>query len=735
MEKNTSPETQEKIKGNVQKITYRNEQNGYTVAVVRVGRENVTVVGSMPTLNVGETAEFSGEYTIHQVFGKQFCAVSFTQTAPKTSAAILKYLSSGAIRGVGQSTAIKIIERFGNKSLEIIENHPEELASINGISHEKAIAISNQYKSQYDLKDIAVLLAPYAVSTDRCVKIYKTFGGDSAKIIKDNPYILLKYDFGFSFETVEKIAYNFGIMADDEKRLMAGIEYILRANLFNGHTCLPVKKIIPVAVKLLESDYYRIESIVDKMTGSFSLSKAVIDGDVYISIPEYYSSEEYIAARVRAAVSRKPCECVDELEIDYVENKLGIKFDQMQRDAIKLAFSENMMILTGGPGTGKTTALNGIIELFERRDASIILSAPTGRAAKRMTELTGRGAKTIHRLLEAEWIENGKTRFARNERNPLPCDVLIVDESSMIDTLLFDALLRSVKISCKIILVGDADQLPSISAGNLLADLVKSGKVPTVALNKVFRQSNESLIVSNAHAIINNQTPELKRTDNDFFFLERNSTTSVLDTVLELCTGRLSTAYGFDPLKDIQVLCPSRKYETGSLNFNNLLQQALNPNAKNGAHLNYKGLYYYKGDKVMQIRNNYDILWEKANGESGYGVYNGDMGYITDINISAGSITVVFDDKKVLYMADNLSEIEPAYAVTVHKSQGSEFECVIVPLMGIPNQLAYKNLLYTAVTRAKKLFVAVGDSKLFLKMCANHKKTLRYTLLKGFLDG
>ena len=733
MVNNTKKSDETRIKGTVNKITYRNDNNGYTVAVVRKGREYVTVVGIMPFLGEGESAEFEGEYTVHATYGSQFSVKSYERKTPETAAAILKYLSSGAIKGVGQSTAIKIVEKFGANSINIIENSPGELATINGISLNKAMAIGAEYKHQFGLKDITLLLAPYSVSPDRCVKIYKALGADCAQKIKDNPYILFKHDLDFGFETVEKMAYDFGIPADDAKRLSAGVEYVLRSNLSNGHTCLPKKKLLPVAARLLESDYYRLEDITGSMVAAFELSSRIIDGEEYLSVPEYYSAEEYIAARINATVENKNLEPVDELEIDHVEGKLGIKFEKRQRDAIRMAFSENIMILTGGPGTGKTTALNGIIELCEQRGYEIILTAPTGRAAKRMTELTGRDAKTIHRLLEAEWVDGGKTRFARNERNPLKADVLIVDEASMLDSLLFESLIRSVKYNCKIVLVGDSDQLPSISAGNVLYDLIHSGKAPNIALKKVFRQSSESRIISNAHAIINDRMPDLSANDGDFFFINRNTASAVLDTVLELCSKRLPEAYGFDPVKDIEVICPSRKFETGSLNNNNLLQQFLNPNVRTGKHLSYKGTYFYKGDKVMQIKNNYDLPWSRPDGETGFGVFNGDVGYISDINVVSGAVTVLFEDRSVNYTSENLSEIELAYAVTVHKSQGSEFDCVVVPVFGVPKPLAYRNLLYTAVTRAKKLFIAVGDRQLFFDMCANNKKTLRYTLLQDFL--
>ena len=460
-----------------------------------------------------------------------------------------------------------------------------------------------------------------------------------------------------------------------------------------------------------------------------------IGNEEFLALPDFYYAEEYIAARL-SAVNRniKTADIIDDLEIDYIENKLGIKFEKLQRDAVKMAFDSGVLVLTGGPGTGKTTTLNAIIRLFEMRDMSIQLAAPTGRAAKRMTELTGREAKTIHRLLEAEWGAGGKQQFCRNERNPLECDVIIVDEASMIDTLLFENLLKALRLSCRIIIVGDANQLPSVSAGNVLNDILLSEKFPAIRLKKVFRQAMESSIIRNAHAIIDEGEIDLSNKGKDFFFIHKNSSYDVCNTVLELCTERLPGAYGFDKMSDIQVLCPSRKMECGSLNLNNLLQSLLNPKTDKSPQFAYKGVYMRKGDKVMQIKNNYDIVWERKNGEIGTGVFNGDVGIIKDIDIRGGIVKVQYEDRLATYLSDDLSELELAYAVTVHKSQGSEFECVVIPLYDVPAKLKYRNLLYTAVTRAKKMLVLVGTEKVFYDMVENDRKTLRYTMLKEFIN-
>lgn len=735
MEEMTSTSTPEQINGVVERITYKNEQNGYTVATVRLGRERITVVGTLPFLSEGEIATFRGSYTVHPTYGKQFAATEFERTAPTNTAQILRYLSSGIIKGVGPSTAAKIVERFGADSLEIIKNKPLSLALIKGISEDKARSISEEYAKTSMVQDIIMLLSPYEISPEKCMTIFNRLGKKATERINSNPYILCSPDIEISFEKAERIAYDIGISADNEQRLAAGVEYILRRNLMNGHTCLPRKKLIVVAVELLESDPDRIEIIIDKMTENMTVFLKRIDDELYIALPEYYSAEEYIAARLSAVKNNIPYDMpIDDLEIDYVENKLGIKFEALQREAIKQAFSGGILILTGGPGTGKTTTLNAIIELFEQRDAAIELAAPTGRAAKRMTELTGRDAKTIHRLLEVEWGENEKQSFFRNERNPLECDVIIVDEASMIDSLLFESLLRALRLSCRIILVGDADQLPSVSAGNVLGDILSNSKFPAIRLKKVFRQARESLIVTNSHAIIDETPPDLSNKGKDFFFMQRQTGADTLNTVLELCCERLPKAYGFDPLTDIQVLCPSRKLDCGTVNINNLLQQCLNPEKRGSPQISYKGVYMRVGDKVMQTKNNYDIMWEKDNGDSGMGVFNGDVGYISSIDLRAGQLTVRFDDRTATYFTDGLGELELAYAVTVHKSQGSEFDCVVIPLSDIPSQLRYRNLLYTAITRAKKMLVLVGNQSIFFEMAANNRKTLRYTLLKDFIN-
>ena len=725
----------EKLSGTIEHITFSNSNNGYTVAVLKLPDDEITVVGTMPFVSVGDFVEVTGKFDNHPVYGPQFKVQSFEKSAPSGAASILNYLSSGAIRGVGPATARNIVERFGDRSLEIIENEPERLAEIRGISDEKAKRISEDYQKQFGIRDVMLFLSPFKVSPERCLKVYQALGPNSCDIIRRNPYVLCGEDIGFAFEKAEEISIAFQLPRDSGERISAGIEYVLRHNLSNGHTCLPKDKAVATASKLLECEEKDVFDICEYMLSSLVLRKMVANDTEYIALPKYYAAEEFIAARLAVLLKYSPPgELMAELEIDFIEQKEGIKYEKLQREAIRMALSKGIMVLTGGPGTGKTTTLNAIIKILSSKGLDISLAAPTGRAAKRMSELTGCEAKTLHRLLEVEWGEGDKQTFARNERNPLKCDVLIVDEMSMVDALLFESLLRAVRLGCRIILVGDGDQLPSVGAGNILSDILANGHIPAIKLNKVFRQAMESLIVSNAHRIISGEQPELSCKTSDFFMVHGKNPISAGDLVVDLCTKRLPEAYGFDPITDIQVLCPSKMLDMGSINLNNMLQYKLNPLKKNTKKVTFKGFELREGDKVMQIKNNYDIMWTSDNGETGTGVFNGDIGILKSIDHRNGILQVRFDDKIATYYNDNIGELELAYAMTIHKSQGSEFECVILPLMDTPSRLLYRNLLYTAVTRAKKLLVIVGSERVISTMVENNRKNLRYTSLKRRLE-
>lgn len=721
----------EKLSGSVERITYTNNSNGYTVAVLKTEDDILTVVGIMPFLSVGDFIEVQGKFDSHPTYGLQFKVDSFEKAQPSDTASILRYLSSGAIRGVGPSTARNIVERFGDKALEIIETEPERLSEIRGISLDKALKIADEYNKQFGVRDVMLFLSPFRVSPEGALKVFNSLGSNATEIIRCNPYVLCSEEIGFSFEKAEEISSYFAIPKDSDCRIAAGIEFVLKHNLSNGHTCLPKDKLIKTASRLLECEPSEIGAVCDEMLGALQL-RLLVDGDIeFVFLPQYFLAEDFVSARLYVMLKfAPPSELLADLEIDIIEQQEHIKYEEMQRAAIKTAISKGIMVLTGGPGTGKTTTLNAIIKILKSKGLSIGLAAPTGRAAKRMSELTGCEAKTIHRLLEVEWNDSDRQVFARNEKNPLPYDVVIIDEMSMVDILLFESLLRAIRLGTRIIMVGDSDQLPSVGAGNVLADIISSNTIPTVSLSKVFRQAMESLIVANAHRIIAGETPELSSKTSDFFMLQNSNGRSAAELVVELCAKRLPEAYGYKPLTDIQVLCPSKMMDLGSVSLNNMLQHRLNSKMGDYGKIIFKGFELREGDKVMQTKNNYDIMWTSDDGESGNGVFNGDIGILEKIDRKNSCLQVRFDDKVAIYYSDNIGELELAYAMTIHKSQGSEFDCVILPILDTPSKLLYRNLLYTAVTRAKKLLIIVGSREVLLSMVENNRKSLRYTSLK-----
>ena len=516
-------------------------------------------------------------------------------------------------------------------------------------------------------------------------------------------------------------------------RERAGVVYIIKHNLENGHTCLPREKIIAPASEFLSCSYDEIEKITDDLIEDKELIEKELDGTPFLFLPNVYMTEKRIADRIKVMLSFPPPKGrpVEE-DIDLLEEKQGMKFESKQREAIMTAVKRGLLVLTGGPGTGKTTTLKGILSLYEKRKLRVLLAAPTGRAAKRMSEVTGREAKTIHRLLEVQWGENDKQKFTRNMQNPLECDAVIVDELSMVDIHLFHGLLDALPLGCRLIMVGDSDQLPPVGAGNILHDIIKTDLLPVVSLTEVFRQAMESLIVTNAHKIVKGEYPELDKTDKDFFFLQRENVTLAASTVIDLYTNRLPKAYGYDSINDIQIICPSRKGENGTVNLNKSLQKLLNPPSVQKEEIEQGGRIFREGDKVMQIKNNYDLFWTRGK-ESSSGIFNGDIGIIETVNPNAKLMKIRFDDRLAIYEFENAKELEHAYAVTVHKSQGCEFEAVIMPVSGIPPMLSYRNLLYTAVTRAKTRIILVGSKGQIAAMVDNDKKTKRYSALKYFL--
>ena len=724
------------LKGMIDSITYRNEQNGYTVCRIKSGNKKHTLVGIMPGLNVGDSCVVEGEFTEHPTYGKQFSVKSFEKKEPEGKTAIYKYLSCGAINGIGPSTAEKIVMKFGDESLDILENHPHELTKIKGISSEKANQFSMAYKNQKMVKDVIILLNPFDIPMEKAVIAHKMLGISATDIIKENPYVLCDEEIGISFHTADVMANKFGMSQNSRERIFCGVKEILREYLANGHTCSPEGELFQKSAELLGCNTEEIESQCANMLATLNLVRTELGNGIYYALPDYYTAELYIATRLASMDKRaNQLTPVDDAEIEQIELKAGIKFDDKQIFAIKSAFQKGVFILTGGPGTGKTTILRAIISLMDTRSLNVELAAPTGRAAKRMSELTGRPASTIHRLLGAGYSDNdaGERIYDKCEEKPLDCDVLILDEASMVDSLLFEALLRALRPGSRIIIVGDTDQLPSVGAGNVLHDLIKSEKFCSVALWNIFRQSAQSVIVKNAHKVVFQDTLDLSNSCNsDFFFLEREDPVDAMNTVVELVTSRLPKSYKFNPFWDIQVLCPSRKNTCGSTNLNLVLQNALNPGVDSSNGIAFGEGYYGIGDKVMHIKNDYNLPW--VDDDENAGAFNGDIGQIVDMDRRAGLITVEYEDHKVLYERSKIEEIELAYAVTVHKSQGCEFPCVIIPIVDVPNLLCYRNLIYTGITRAKRLLILVGKKRILDNMIFSKIKSQRYTMLKDMLE-
>ena len=723
----------ETITGFVDGVIFRNEENGYSVLDMRSEDELFTAVGTLACVDPGEELLLSGTWVNHPSFGRQFKVLSFTRKRPKTAADMLRYLSSGTVKGVGPATAQKIVERFGEESFSVIENDPVRLASIRGISKEKAQSISESFKKQVAVREIMIYLERYSLTPSECLSIYRAFGANAVERVTENPYSLCNAGIGISFARADEIAATLEHDVNPVFRDRAGILHVLTYNLTNGHTCLPRDRVAPLACQLLSIQSEEASRVIDDLIEDKELVEKPLDGRAFLFLPQMYKAEKRISERMQVMLKFPPPQGRPvEADIDLIEKESGIRFEEKQRHAIMTAVQKGVLVLTGGPGTGKTTTLNGILSLYEKRKLRVLLAAPTGRAAKRMSEVTGREAKTLHRLLEVSFSENGRQRFARNLENPLDADAVIVDELSMVDVQLFWGLLDALPLGCRLIMVGDSDQLPPVGAGNVLHDIIQSDLFPVVALTQVFRQAMESLIVTNAHRIVRGELPVLDEKGKDFFFLQRDNVVAAASTVVDLYANRLPNAYGYDPKSDIQIICPSRKGETGSVSLNRTLQTLLNPAASDKPEITQGGRVFREGDKVMQIKNNYDIIWVRGK-ETGEGVYNGDIGVIQTVNTAHKLLKIQFDDKAALYPFEHLNELEHAYAITVHKSQGCEFDAVIMPVCGVVQQLCYRNLLYTAVTRAKQRIVLVGSRQTVQMMTENDRQTKRYSALKYFL--
>jgi len=722
--------------GSVEQVIFRNEKNGYSIIELNNGEELVTVVGSMPWVSVGEELRVVGNWVNNPNYGTQFKVDAFERSTPKSSAAMLKYLSSGAIKGIGPGTAAKIVEMFGENALNILENEPERLCMIKGITKAKAQKINDEFQKLHGIKEIMLYLGSFGISPEEAVRVWKLFGAQSADRVQEDPYCLCNDSLEIGFDRADDIAAALERPQDDICRVRAGILHVLKHNINNGHTCVPKGKLLAASMRLLGVEEEFVAETLEQLKLEGSIVSAVFDDKEYIFTPKLYRSEVYTAGRL-SMILRYPAQSIIGIEnyITGIEEAFQIEYAEGQKQAIREALSKGILILTGGPGTGKTTTLNAIIKILEQKGEKVLLAAPTGRAAKRMSELTGQEAKTIHRLLQVEWDENDLPVFAKNEKNLLECDALIIDELSMVDTTLFEAVLRAIPLGSRLIMVGDCDQLPSVGPGNVLGDLIATNLLPVVQLKQIFRQSMQSLIVTNAHRIVSGQMPELAVRKSDFFFLPSSDPAEISATIVDLVSMRLPVSYGYSPLTDIQVLCPGRKGELGTGELNKKLQASLNPPDKKKNEIIINGTLFREGDKVMQVKNDYNLPWTKLDGTSGEGVFNGDLGELCGIDRRASVVTVQMDDRIVLYELESAKELELAYAMTVHKSQGNEFPAVVMPMYPGAPQLSYRNLLYTAITRAKSLLVMVGTQKAVQAMVDNNKKTRRYAGLSYFLTG
>ncbi len=720
------------LSGKIENVVYRNESNDYTV--IEISDENqllITAVGIMPLAFEGENVVLYGRWTYHKEFGKQFNFDSFEKTLPEEVEGILQYLSSRTVKGVGPVTAVKIVNRFGTDTFDVIENHPEWLSDIPGITMKKAAQIAESFREQTGIRNVMMLCKDHITPTE-VTRVYKRYGGSAVGIIEDNPYILCMGELGISFDKVDELAKTMGHPMDSKNRILSGIKHILDYNgVANGHTCLPTEKLIMAASEMLSLDGDKISEMVDEFIHTNDLGRYRMEDREFIMTSRASEAEDFIAKtlhRLSSGIVRYGVSDIASL-IEQVESKLSVTLAPQQRKALFSALDNGVMVLTGGPGTGKTTVVKALISIFDSVGAKVVLAAPTGRAAKRMSEATGHEAKTVHRMLEMERLENGENRFCRNAKTPLDEAVIIIDEASMLDLFLTEALVRAIKRGARLILIGDSDQLPSVGAGNILADIISSERICTIRLTEIFRQSKESLIITNAHRINSGEAPILNVTDNDFFFVRREREGDICSTIASLITERLPRTYGTAIKEQIQVITPSKKGIAGVDAINMSLQEKLNPPLQFKNEKAAHGTIFREGDRVMQVSNNYELQWEK-NGIEGLGLFNGDIGRIVKINKNESYMTIVFDDKAVRYPFDLLDELELAYAITVHKSQGSEYPVVIIPMYSCPPMLMSRNLLYTAATRARKMVILVGRSDIPQKMAKNNKEVLRFTTLK-----
>ena len=722
------------LSGSVEDVIYKNSDNGYTVINLGCDEGLIAVVGNLGDVNEGARLSLRGGWITSPKYGRQFKAAMCERSMPETESEISAYLGSGVIKGLGPAIAKKIVKQFGTEALDIIDNDCMQLTVIKGITSDKALYISNEYHKITGVNEVIKFLGEYNFGPAHAISVWSAFEHDSIKQIKTNPYILCTSGIDIDFRSVDRMAADLGFDAENSDRVRAGIVYVLHENANAGHTCLPTEKLRESVCDNLGIERRQFESCLDDCEEKDWVVRITLGKREFVYLPEYYLAETYIAKKL-AFMLRTSAQYEKDYsdEIRGVEFSENIQYEDLQRAAISACLTGSVFILTGGPGTGKTTTLNGVIKILKAQKKRILLCAPTGRAAKRMSDLTGEPARTIHRLLEVDFTAKGELKFKRNETNPLPADVVIADEMSMVDALLMCSLVRAIKPTSKFIMVGDSNQLPSVGAGNVLKDLIASHYIPSVELKEIFRQAAQSLIVTNAHRIVNGEFPVLDDRQNDFFFMNKSLESDIAELVIQLAKQRLPDTYGFSPIDDIQVLCPTKMGMAGTKELNKQLQSALNPPSQNKAELKFFDVIFRTGDKVMQTKNDYDVLWTKNN-EKGSGIFNGDIGIIRSVDRFSQNVTIDFEGRVAIYTSEMLRRLEHAYAITIHKSQGSEYDAVIIPITAFTHNLLYRNLLYTGVTRAKKMIIVIGTKELVKTMVDNNRKMLRYSLLRPLLE-
>ena len=728
--------------GRLSQIVFQNEENGYAVIrlIAKDGAE-ITATGCMPALGIGEKLTLYGKWITHQTYGEQFTAESFERHLPETVRGIADYLGSGIIKGIGPILAKKIAQAFGEQTFDILQNEPEKLCQIKGITIKKAKIISSQYIEMSEMRLLMDFLIENGLPVWLTPRLYKRLGIDAMDALSENPYLLCDEYYEIDFSIADGLALNLGLSRASAERIDAGVLYTMTFNLSNGHTFIPIEKLVIAASSLLSDDeveisYENILDSIDRLEMRAMIVREQITGRDAVYLRQMYEAEDFLAGVLKHLANKhyKYDFNLEDLFIALSEDS-EVEYAPLQKKAIIQAAECGVSILTGGPGTGKSTTVRGMLKLFEALGLYVVLAAPTGRAAKRLSELCDMEAKTIHRLLEAGYGHNGKLSFQRGLTNPLDCDVVVLDEVSMVDISLMQALVAAMPKNARLVLVGDADQLPPVGPGNFLRDMILSGKVPVTELTEIFRQAQKSDIVMNAHAINSGKMPVQSGKDGDFFIMRKADTESVIQTVTELCKNRLPNYYGLNP-SQIQVLSPSRKQGAGTMQLNRSLQEALNPESPDKNEKRFGDIIFREGDRVMQIRNNYDIVWERVDSnEQGTGMFNGDVGEILQIFNMQECLIVKFDDKIATYTFDMLDELELAYAITVHKAQGSEFDAVVVALSnGISKKLLTRNILYTAITRAKKLLVIIGSQETISIMVNTNNKGRRYSALKARMN-